>query len=343
MNQTADRKHFVDNLRVFTILLLFPYHIFMIYNNWGETWYIHGKALLAPSVFNQIVNIWMMPLLFAIAGMSSRYALRQRSPGEFIKERVNKLLLPLIFGVVLIIPIQAYLAGLFFNCNANYLNFFTRITDLSGYDGAFTPGQLWFLLFLFVISLVCLPFMIWYKKQGKGTLGEHVSLILVVSMGLLPCIGSLLKIGGKSPTEDLAYFLLGFFFLTSDNLLKKLEKYRFILLGLSIAYSAFSIFIMHRLLFEVASWLAILTLLGLGKHYINFKGKITGYLTKSSFGVYIFHQTWIVVVAFYILKITGNPFLQIPLIFLLAVVLTYLTYEACKRIPVTRWMFGLKR
>ena len=171
MNQVTARKHFVDNLRAFTILLLFPYHIFMIYNNWGETWYIHGQDLLLPSVFNQIAYIFMMPLLFAVAGMSSRYALKRRSPREYTKERVTKLLLPLIFGILLVIPIQSYLAGLFFNGSANYLDYFTKITDLSGYDGAFTPGQLWFLLFLFVISMVCLPFMVWYKKKGKGTLG----------------------------------------------------------------------------------------------------------------------------------------------------------------------------
>jgi len=278
-------------------------------------------------------------LLYNLVGSTISYS----SSAAWNTERRSKLLLPLIFGILLIVPIQAYLAGLFFNGSANYLNYFTRITDLSGYDGAFTPGQLWFLLFLFVISLICLPLMVWYKKKGKGTLGSNVPLILVVLMGLLPCIGSLLKIGGKSPTEDMAYFLLGFFFLTSDKLLSKLEKYRFILLGLSVAYAIFTTFVLQRLLFEVASWLAILTLLGLGKRYLNFRRTITGYISKSSFGIYIFHQSWIVIAAFFIFKITDSPYLQIPLIFLSVIILTYVTYEACRRTPVTRWMFGLKK
>jgi surface polysaccharide O-acyltransferase-like enzyme len=165
-------------------------------------------------------------------------------------------------------------------------------------------------------------------------------------MGLLPCLGSLLKIGGqsvKSPTEYLAYFLLGYFFLYNDNLLKKLDNYRFILLGLFIAYGCFMFFIIDGAFREMANWLSILALLGLGRRYLNFNGKITGYLSKSSFGVYIFHLSWIVITAFFVLKFTDNPILQIPLIFLSSIVLTYGTYEMCRRISVFRWMFGLRK
>lgn len=343
MNQAANRKHYLDNLRTLTILLLFPFHIFMIYNNWGETFYIHGDALLIPSVFNRVVYIWMMPLLFAVAGMSSRYALGKRSAVDYAKERVSKLLLPLLFGVLLIIPVQPYLAGLFYNGQASYLDSFTKLTDFSGYDGAFTPGQLWFILFLFVISMVFLPVMMGYKRKGKGTLGDKTPLIAVVLMGLLPCIGSLLKIGGKSPTEYMAYFLLGFFFLSNENILAKLERHRFWLLGLFALYATFTVFVIDGEFYELACWLAILAILGNARRYLNFSSKITGYLSKSSFGVYLFHQSWIVITAFFVFKVTDNPALQIPSIFVSAVVFTYGTYELCRRVSVLRWMFGLKK
>ncbi|MCL1819085.1 MAG: acyltransferase family protein [Oscillospiraceae bacterium] len=341
-----NRKHYLDNLRAFTILLLFPFHIFMIYNNWGEEFYVRGEALLITSEFNSIVSFWMMPLLFAVAGISSRYALKKRSAGEYAKERVSKLLLPLIFGLLLVVPIQPYLAGLFYNGQANYFDSFTKVTDFSGYDGAFALAHLWFILFLFVISMVCLPFMIWYNNKGKGTLGDKVPLIFVILMGLLPCIGSLVKIGGqslKSPTEYLAYFLLGYFFLSNDKLLEKLDRYRFLLLGLTVLYSGFTRFIIDGEFYEMASWLWILMILGMGRHYLNFKGNITAYLSKSSFGIYIFHQSWIVIAAFFIFKVTDSPVLQIPIIFLSSVVLTYLTYEVCKRVSVFSRMFGLKK
>lgn len=343
MNQLTERKHYLDNLRAFTTFLLFPFHIFVVYNNWGENWYIHGEALLFPSIWNQLSSLWMMPLLFAIAGISTRYALKKRSAGDYVKERVSKLLIPLIFGMLLIVPIQTYIAGLFFNGGANYFDCFTRVTDLSGYDGAFTLGHLWFLLFLFVMSIVCLPLMILYDKKGKGTLGDKTPLVLVVFMGLLPCFGSILKIGGKSPTEDMAYFLLGYFFLSNENLLKKLEKYRFLLLGLFVSYVGVIVFVFNKEYYEAACWLAILTIIGMGRHYLNFTGKVTGYMSKSSYGVYLFHQSWIAVAAFLIFKVTDNYIVQIPLIFLISVLCTYLTYEICRRTPGLRWMFGLKK
>ena len=347
-NNAASRKHCLDNLRSFTILLLFPYHVFMIYNNWGEDFYIHGEPLLIPSIFIAVTSLWMMPLLFAIAGISSRYALEKRSAIEYAKERVSKLLLPFIFGVFLIIPVQTYLAGKFWNDDANYFDSFTKITDFSGYDGAFTPANLWFILFLFVISMICLPFMIWYKSKSKGTLGDNVPLILVILMGLLPCIVQndifeVIEISGKSILEDLVYFLLGYFFLSNENLLKKLEKYCFLLLGLSVLYTLTTTFVLDGEFYELASWLSILTVLGVAQRYFDFTGKITGYLSKSSFGIYIFHQSWIVVIAFFVFMITGNPVLQIPLILLSSIILTYGTYEICRRVFIFRFMFGLKK
>jgi len=341
-----NRKYYIDNLRSFAILLVFVAHIIIIYSQ-DHTFYIQGEQFL-PAIFMRIIATFLMPLLFAVAGMSSRYALERRSAGEYTKERVSKLLLPLIFGTLLIIPVQPYIAALHSNGEANYFDSFTKITDLTGYDGAFTPANLWFLLYLFVVSMICLPFMMWYKNKGKGTLGDKVPLIPVILMGLIPCITQnealkIIAIDGKSILEYSAYFLLGYFFLSNDNLLKKLDKYRFLLLGMTVLYTWFMEVILDGEFREAAYWLAILVILGMGRHYLNFGGKITAYLSKSSFGVYIFHQSWIVIAAFFVFKVTDSPVLQIPLISLSSVILTYLTYEIFRRISVFRWMFGLKK
>ena len=344
----TQRKYHIDNLRAILILLLFPYHIFMIYNNWGENFYIHGDDLVFPSLFISISHFFMMPLLFAVAGISSRYALEKRSTGEYVRERVSKLLLPFIFGVLLIVPVQPYLAGIFWNGGAKYFDSFTKLTDFSGYDGAFTPGHLWFILFLFVISMVCLPFLILYKNKGKGTLGDKIPLPLIILMGLLPCIAQndifkAVAIHEKSILEFSVYFLLGYFFLSGDNLQKKLEKYCFLLLGLFVIYAGFTVYVINGEFFEMARWLSILALLGIARRCLNFSGKITEYLSKSSFGIYVFHQSWIVITAFFVFKFTDNAVFQILLIFLPSVILTYGTYEICRRVFILRFMFGLKK
>jgi len=342
--------------------MLLPQHTFMLFNNWGENWYIHSTDLLLPSVLKMINSFWMMPLLFTIAGISSRYALDNRNAGGYVKERVHKLLVPLIFGLLLIVPVQSFIAGLFWNGHAGYLDSFTRLTDFSGYDGAFAFGHLWFLLFLFMIALVTLPFLLIYKKKGKGTFGENVPLICVILLGLLPLPGSLaFDISGISPLEYMAYFLLGYFLLTNESILAKLDKYRFLLTGLFILGAGFFTYLFLMpfredswlalpifmyvipVLVQAVSWFAVLGLVGLSRHYLNFSGKVTTYLSKSSFGVYMFHQSWIVVTGFFILKLTERPGLQYPLVLLSAATLTFLTYEITRRIPPLRWMFGLKK
>ena len=338
-----DRKHYIDNLRTLTILLLFLYHTFMIYNDWGEAFYIHGEDLSIPSLFIRINFVWMMPLLFALAGISSRYALQRRNSGEYAKERVNKLLLPLIFGLLLLIPIQSYVAGLFHNGDASYLDYFTKFTDLDGYDGTFTPGQLWFILYLFIISMVCLPLLSYYNKHAKENGERRIPVILLIVLGVIPAlVNPILNIGGESLCGFAAFFLLAYFLLAREDVLERLDRYRFPLLSLSIAGLALTIYFDYTLR-ELAAWIFILAILGLGRHYIDRSGKITGYLSGSSFGVYLFHQSWIVVAAFFIFKITDSPLIQIPLILVSAVALTYLTYEVCRRARITRRMFALKK
>jgi surface polysaccharide O-acyltransferase-like enzyme len=338
-----DRKHYLDNLRSLAILLLFPYHTFMIYNNWGERFYISGDSLFWPSLFIRISAIWMMPLLFVIAGMSTFYALKTRSASAYLKERVRKLLIPLIFGLLLIVPVQSYLAETYHTGSANILHYFTDFSDLSGTGGGFTTGQLWFILYLFLFSLLCVPpiaLIKWHTKQID--LGK-IPLIALILMGIVPVLAHpLLNIGGKSIVENLFYFLAGFFLLSSEDVLQKLDQYRFALLFISVICCASSIYF-DNIFFEAASFQAILAILGLGHRYLNFSGKIPEALAKSSFGVYLFHQSWIVVAAFFIFQLTENPIAQIPLILLSAIVLTYLTYEICRRISPLKFLFGLKK
>ena len=66
------RKHYLDNIRTITILLLFPYHTFMIWNNFGPKFYIWGGNNIVLSSVIVSLSPWLMPVLFVIAGMSAK-------------------------------------------------------------------------------------------------------------------------------------------------------------------------------------------------------------------------------------------------------------------------------
>lgn len=109
------RKHYIDNLRNLTILLLFPVHTFMIWNNFGSRFYIWQGENKILSTLIVLVNPWFMPILFVLAGMSARYALEKRTNKEFVIGRVSKLFIPFISGMIFLVPFQTLYARRFFD------------------------------------------------------------------------------------------------------------------------------------------------------------------------------------------------------------------------------------
>ncbi|MDE6616614.1 MAG: acyltransferase, partial [Lachnospiraceae bacterium] len=227
---TENRNHYIDNLRSISILLLFPVHTFMIWNNFGSGSYIWLEENKIYSTLIVLINPWFMPLLFLLAGISARLSLEKRTTKEFVKQRINKLLIPFITGMVFLVPIQTFYARKFFyNYNGGFIEnwqyFFTHFTDLSGYDGAFTPGHLWFILYLFVISITsliifrCFP----YKKAVlvTGRLNIFCIIILFVPIWIMYYIGNF---GGFSIGKNLALYLAGYYIISNKNVMEKVEK-----------------------------------------------------------------------------------------------------------------------
>ena len=99
-----------------------------------------------------------MPLLFVLAEISTKYALQKRTRKEYLIERVKRLFIPFLFGTIVFMPVMSYIADKF-NCSyseefLHYAVFYTRYTDLTGADGGFSVGQFWFLLYLFIASIL---------------------------------------------------------------------------------------------------------------------------------------------------------------------------------------------
>ena len=351
------RKNFIDNIRWLCVLLLFPYHMLMVYNTFGESFYIKGADIPAASGIISALWPWFMPLLFLLAGVSSAYALEKRTAKEYLKERVFKLLIPLLFGVLLLVPSQTYFAEVFHNGYTGnyfeqYILFFTKPTDLSGYHGGFTPAHLWFILYLFVISVISLPIMSYYKKSAKKLPVNKIPLPVLLLLFIIPGVSQMiLDIAGKSVGEYLTWFLFGYFFISNEAIQEKLRKHRFLLTGLSIPCMLFSFtgidieaynYILYEFLYFFYAWVTILAVVGLGKQYLNFSNQVTSYVSKSSFPIYVFHQQWIVISAYFALLWFQNIPLQMIFIVLASIAFTALNYELFKRFFVTRFMFGIK-
>lgn len=145
MNLKPERKYYIDNLRWLCILLLIPFHAAMAWNCWGEGNYIWFNENRGLSTFITLISPWYMPLLFVLAGMSARYSLNKRTVKAFVRERIKKLLFPFLIGAATIAAAMAYYADKFHNGYRegffnHYAVFFTKFTDLTGYDGGRCGG-----------------------------------------------------------------------------------------------------------------------------------------------------------------------------------------------------------
>lgn len=345
------RRHFIDNVRWIAVLVLFPYHAARVFDS-IHSFYIKGTASELATGFVLSCTPWFMPLLFVVAGISTRYALQKRSNREYIKERLSKLFVPLISGLLLLIPIQTYFAEIFHNGYSGayweqYILFFTKIGDLSGYAGGFTSGQLWFVFDLFVISLAVLP-VIYFIRRKEIT--WHSANFLVLPLCLITLLFSyILDISDKSMGEFFALFFLGYFVLAEENVQKFTDRYRAPLLIFGAALTTYTVYfqtsldegIVSRGTMILTSWISILAILGMGRHYLNFQSKWAKYLSASSFTFYLFHQSWIVLIGFYILQCDFHPGAQYILILVGSLFGSILAYEACRRFRVFRFMFAI--
>ena len=104
------RKHYLDNIRWVTVLIVVVYHVFYLYNGVGV---LGGIGAFAQVQYQDavlyVVYPWFMVLLYVIAGISARYALEKKSHRQFMKERTLKLLVPSTLGVIVFQWVVGYL------------------------------------------------------------------------------------------------------------------------------------------------------------------------------------------------------------------------------------------
>ncbi len=352
------RKYYIDNLRWIILLVLIPYHAAMAWNVWGEPNYIYFDGNRWISSIVVFFSPYFMPLLFVLAGISTKYALQKRTNKEYLIERVKRLLIPFLFGTIVLMPIMAYIADRF-NCSysggffEHYAIFFTKYTDLIGADGGFSLGQFWFLAYLLIISVVGVG-MISLSKRFVLKVEMSIPFWLVWVFGLpLPLFGELLSIGGKSFVEYMYLFMLGYLIFSDEKIINEAEKNCWLLFGIGFVATILNVYLfiwadqefvlLNTISKYVSEWIMTIALLGLAKKYWNVSGKVANYMNKRSFLFYIYHFIWVVLFQYILYGVVGNDtvILFVGTLFL-AYLSTFICYEISIRIPFLCYLTGTK-
>ena len=371
------RRYDLDWLRVMAFYLLIFYHTALIFVSWnfhiknGET----SKALEPLLLF---LNQWRLPLIFFISGAVIRFSLGYRKSYQFIIERHNRLLIPLVFGMFVIIPPQIYFEhlqhGIIYK---SYSEFYSKVLEMIPYpEGNFSWHHLWYIIYLFVYCLLCLPiFLIIRNPKTKGVLlkiGEFLNKPhkLFLPVIILAVIYFLLRDkwgNDRNLVSDwfnfsyyLAIFLFGYITCSIEPIWDTIEKSRHTTLIISII-SFFGLLLLwwrpvvtvnwnqlllkplQAIIVSVNIWGWILTILGFGKKYLNKPSKILKYANESVYPFYILHQTILVIFGFYFAQIDIPIFVKLITLYLIVFIVSYLLYELIiKHTILTRILFGMK-
>ena len=227
--------------------------------------------------------------------------------------------------------------------------FFTHITDFSGYDGAFTPGHLWFILFLFLISLIALILfrLLPYEKIAAcvGKIPVFGVVLIFIPIWIMYYLGNF---GGFSIGKNLALYLAGYYVLSNELIIEKLEKNIKWLGGLCMIGTIVSVTIYYKYAYygdlwvNFIGWLTILCLIIFGKRFLNRKTRFTEYFNKASYPIYILHQSILVALAYYVVRMNDILWVQVFCICIGSFLLTVLAYHLIRWIPVVRKIVGVR-
>jgi surface polysaccharide O-acyltransferase-like enzyme len=157
----SGRLVFLDWVRIIAFLLLILFHVGMYY----VTWDWHVKSPFASDViepFMTLTSPWRLGLLFLVSGVASSFMLGKLNAGAFIRQRSVRLLVPLLFGMLVVVPPQPYLEVVEkLGYGGSYADFMGLY--LQAYHGFCKDGHcltlptwnhLWFVAYLWVYTLL---------------------------------------------------------------------------------------------------------------------------------------------------------------------------------------------
>lgn len=365
------KKHWINNLRWVTVLLVLFYHVIYFYNNKGVFGGIggFGKYPEVPQYQDVVMYIlypWFMPLLFILAGICARYALQKHPAGEWFRARTRKLLVPGTLGLF----VFHWMTGYFNTVVASREGVFDGVPATTKYVIMVVSGigPLWFIQVLWLLSLVLLIVRAIDKNDKLWSLCGKAGLAAVILMGILFWMGEQTLIKAPRPESAdgllnlykplfyLVPFILGYFVFSHDSVQQKLKAAWIPLLAVAVVSGAVLVVTtfgqdnttpsyLGSPLNCLYGWMMCLAMMAWFATLFDSTSPFASYMARSSFGIYITHYLVIASLGYMMKTYTTLPPVAMYAILTIAVfTLSPLLYEALRRIPLVRWcVFGERR
>ncbi len=373
------RHYGMDWLRIGAFALLILYHIGMVFVPWD----FHVKTA-DPNAWVELplllTNPWRLTLLFVVSGYASR-ALFAKSAGVrgFLANRNMRLLVPLAFGVTVIVPPQTwvelttqhgYTAGFGWFWLHDYFSF-TRV------DGVPMPdwNHLWFVGYLWAYTLGLAALMLIPDTsrlqvpfdrlfRSRRALLLPLAFLFVTQYLLFQRVADTQDLI-DDPLAHLQYFpafLFGFGLAGSPAVMRGLARHWRLSAAIAvISYVTLAVLTwaaiaaqpiglswdnltrLSRIARVIDVWAAIAALIGLAERFLNRDSAWRTTLAEAVFPFYIIHQTIIVLVEYWLLPLHLTPLAEFAILVPATISGCWAFYLVGRRIDWLRPLIGLKR
>jgi hypothetical protein len=331
----ATRRYDLDALRVGAFLLLLLYHLGMFYVSWD--WHVKSNHILpALEPWMGVLNPWRLSLLFVISGAATRFMSEKGTTRELAGQRSQRLLIPLAFGMILIVAPQSWAQVVEQNgYTGSFLDFWPRYLTFDSSFGIILPtyNHLWFVVYLWVYTMLALALRPFWAAMDRAVAwvlkGPALIVLPALVFGLYRATAErawgethIVFADGYGHLQYGTAFLIGLLMARSDAAWEFLVRRRLAILAAVGATLALGLYLRPYEYIEGSGWLGvagafvreayawttICALFGYARQYIRSGSPLLTTLTEAVFPFYIIHQTAIVL-AGHFLKPLGLPVL----------------------------------
>jgi glucan biosynthesis protein C len=367
------RRVDLDWLRVGVFAGLIFYHEGLLYE---------GNHRIV-SVMLLATHPWRMSLLFLISGAATRFMADNFSAGRLSAERSLRLLPPLVFAILFLIPAQAYLMLIETTAYArgfpDFLRSYFSAPDRAQVARDFNYvlpvyGHLWFVFYLWAYTVVLALGLAWapsWFRSAQRALERLVTgptlliwpfvVLAALRMILFPKFGVTLGFidDGYNHLVSGGMFLIGFLTARSDRIWAHVVKARWAALAMAVAgFAAYSALGLHygvpsewaeaqhpgmAVFYDMERWGAIVALLGFGRRHLGRGAPALHYLNGGIFTAYIVHEPAMLAIRHWLKPMNLNIAAEAGLVTLGTLASCWLAYELARRISWLGVALGQRR
>jgi glucan biosynthesis protein C len=245
--ERPERMHHLDWLRVVALGGVFLFHALHPFDTFD--WHVKNtERSEAISILLAFLFPWGLGFFFLIAGAASLFALRRRSPGRYVRERLSRLFVPYVVGWLLLAPVQSYIEDVHNDSwEGSWGRFIPHFVarawrEATVMDEGLLPlplgwsYHLWFLVFLLWFSLLALPLFLFLRTARGERLMARVAPFAdrrgSCLLFALPIALAHVAVRAASPDEhawgEFAYyfgfFVAGYVLMTQPRLMEAVRR-----------------------------------------------------------------------------------------------------------------------